>query len=116
MVTLQLPDGAGDGTVPESSGMALKLNSDKKRTFCIADKREFEAKAIEKNSRLKPKNTPDFDEGYFDRGHEPIYKTKTAQFITYTCIENICRKEIKNLLAKVSGACVPSGNETEAPF
>jgi len=100
MVTLQLPDGAGDGTVPESSGMALKLNSDKKRTFCIADKREFEAKAIEKNSRLKPKNTPDFDEGYFDRGHEPIYKTKTAQFITYTCIENICRKEIKNLLGK----------------
>ncbi|MHB8138396.1 MAG: esterase/lipase family protein, partial [Smithellaceae bacterium] len=98
IVTMKLPDGAGDGTVPESSAMALKLETDKKRTFCIADKREFESKAIEHNKRLKPKHPPDFDEGYFDRGHEPIYKTSTARFITFTTIENICRKEIKRIL------------------
>jgi pimeloyl-ACP methyl ester carboxylesterase len=98
LVTMQLPDGAGDGTVPESSAMALQLQTDKKRTFCIADKREFESKAIEHNRRQKPKHEPDFDEGYFDRGHEPIYKTSTARFITFTTIENICRKEIRRLL------------------
>jgi len=104
LVTMQLPDGAGDGTVPESSAMALKLNADKRRTFCIADKREFESKAIEKNKRLKPKNPPDFDEGYFDRGHEPIYKTQSARFITFTAIENMCRTVI--------GAAVGAGSKT----
>lgn len=101
LVTMQLPDGAGDGTVPESSGRALKLGEDKQRTFCIADMREFEASFVEKKAkRLKPKNKVDFDEGYFDRGHEPIYKTKSAQFITFTSIENICRKEIERILQK----------------
>jgi len=54
----------------------------------------------EKAKRLKPKAKVDFDEGFFDRGHEPIYKTKSAQFITVTSIENICRKEIDRLLKK----------------
>ncbi|WP_246545687.1 hypothetical protein [Pelotalea chapellei] len=101
LVTMQLPDGAGDGTVPESSAMSLKLGEDKQRTFCIADMREFESSFVEKKAkRLKPKKKVDFDEGYFDRGHEPIYKTKSAQFITFTAIENICRKEIDRILKK----------------
>jgi len=99
LVTMQLPDGAGDGTVPESSAMSLKLGEDKQRTFCIADMREFESSFVEKKAkRLKPKKKVDFDEGFFDRGHEPIYKTKSAQFITFTAIENICRKEIDRIL------------------
>ena len=96
---MELPDGAGDGTVPESSATALKLAEDKKRTFCIADRREFESSFGESGNRLRPKNTPDFDEGYFDRGHEPIFKTSSARFIICTVIENICRKEIRKLVA-----------------
>ncbi|MHB8139154.1 MAG: esterase/lipase family protein [Smithellaceae bacterium] len=98
LVTMQLPDGAGDGTVPESSAMALQLQTDKKRTFCIADKCEFEGPFADKHKRLRPRNEPDFDEGYFDRGHEPILQTQSTRFITFTAIENICRKEIRRLL------------------
>ena len=101
LVTMQLPDGAGDGTVPESSARALTLPEDTQRTFCIGDKNEFEASfADEKAKRLKPQAKVDFDEGYFDRGHEPIFKTKSAQFITFTAIENICRKEIQRVLQR----------------
>ncbi|MBT0895443.1 putative lipase [Geobacter hydrogenophilus] len=101
LVIMKLPDGAGDGTVPESSGFALKPKEDRKRTFCIADKSGFEANFVdEKAQRTKPKRDPDFDEGFFDRGHEPIYKTKSAQLITFTAIENICRREIQNILNK----------------
>ena len=99
LVTMQLPDGAGDGTVPESSAKALRLGEDTKRTFCIGDKGGFEANFAEKNApRTKPQAQPDFDEGFFDRGHEPIYKTRSAQFITCTAIENICRKQIGQML------------------
>lgn len=101
LVMMQLPDGAGDGTVPESSGRALKLEGPTKRTFCIADKSGFESNFVEKKAkRTKPKMAPDFDEGWFDRAHEPIYKTQSAQFITFTAIENICRKEIRKMLGK----------------
>jgi len=101
LVTMQLPDGADDGTVPESSARALKLPEDTQRTFCIGDLREFEASFVdEKAKRLKPQCKVDFDEGYFDRSHEPIYQTKSAQFITCTAIENICRKEIGRVLQK----------------
>lgn len=101
LVTMQLPDGAGDGTVPESSGMALKLGEDTKRTFCIADKEGFEADFAKENApRTKPRRGVDFDESWFDRGHEPIFKTKSAQHITFTAIENICRKEIKRMLGE----------------
>jgi hypothetical protein len=98
LVTMQLPDGAGDGTVPESSAMALQLPTDTKRTFCIADRHEFEGSFAGQNQRLKPKHQPDFDEGYFDRGHEPILSTSSARLITFTLIENICRGEIRRLL------------------
>ena len=100
LVTLQLPDGAGDGTVPESSARALPLPTDTQRTFCIADRHEFEGTFIGLNERLKPKQQPDFDEGYFDRGHEPVLNTSSARFITFTLIENICRGEIRRLLQK----------------
>jgi pimeloyl-ACP methyl ester carboxylesterase len=101
LVTMQLPDGAGDGTVPESSARALKLPEDKQRTFCIADLLELEAAFVDKKAkRLKPKCKVDFDEGYFDRGHEPIFRTKSAHFITITAIENICRNEIRRVLQK----------------
>ena len=101
MVTMQLPDGAGDGTVPESSARALRLREDKQRTFCIADLLELEASFVDKKAkRLKPKCKVDFDEGYFDRGHEPIFRTKSAHFITITAIENICRNEIRRVLQK----------------
>lgn len=101
LVTMQLPDGAGDGTVPESSARALKLGDDTKRTFCIGDKMEFEASFVdEKSKRLRPQCAVDFDEGFFERGHEPIYRTKSAKFITFAAIENICRKEIRRLLEK----------------
>lgn len=100
LVTMELPDGAGDGTVPESSAKSLKLGNDKKRTFCIADKNEFEKSFADKHKRLKPQQKPDFDEGYFDRGHEGIFKTQSAQFITHTALENICRQEIKRLLGQ----------------
>ena len=101
LVTMQLPDGAGDGTVPESSARALKLAEDKQRTFCIADLRDLEASFVNgKAKRLKPQCKVDFDEGYFDRGHEPIFRTKSAHFITITAIENICRKEIRRILQK----------------
>ncbi|OQB55286.1 MAG: PGAP1-like protein [Deltaproteobacteria bacterium ADurb.Bin151] len=100
MVTLQLPDGAGDGTVPESSARALPLPTDTQRTFCIADRHEFEGTFIGQNERLKPKQQPDFDEGYFDRGHEPVLSTSSVRFITFTLIENICRGEIRRLLQK----------------
>jgi len=99
LVTMLLPDGAGDGTVPESSARALKLPEDTQRTFCIGDKKDFEVSfANGKARRLKPQHRVDFDEGYFDRGHEPIFKTKSAQFITFAAIENICRKEIQRVL------------------
>ena len=101
MVTMQLPDGAGDGTVPESSARALKLGDDTQRTFCIGDKMEFEASFVdEKAKRLRPQYKVDFDEGFFDRAHEPIYNTKSAQFITLAAIENICRREIRRKLEK----------------
>ena len=100
LVTLQLPDGAGDGTVPESSAIALQLPTDTQRTFCIADRHEFEGFFAGQNQRLKPKQQPDFDEGYFDRGHEPVLNTSSARFITFTAIENICRGEIRRLLQK----------------
>jgi hypothetical protein len=91
----------GDGTVPESSARALKLREDKQRTFCIADLLELEAAFVDaKAKRLKPKCKVDFDEGYFDRGHEPIFRTKSAHFITITAIENICRNEIRRVLQK----------------
>jgi len=94
LVTMQLPDGSGDGTVPDSSGRSGKVA--RNRTFCIADQREFEGKYVKERTRLKPKQKPEFDEGYFERGHEPIYKTQSARFITFTVIENICRNKIKH--------------------
>lgn len=91
LITLETPDGAGDGTVPESSAKALKLGAN--RTFAIGDVDGNEGKFVEKKApRTKPQTLPDFDEGWFDRGHEPIYKTRSATHITVTAIENMVRE------------------------
>lgn len=91
LITLETPDGAGDGTVPESSAKALKLGAN--RTFAIGDVDGNEGKFVEKKApRTKPQTPPDFDEGWFDRGHEPIYKTRSATHITVTAIENMVRE------------------------
>jgi hypothetical protein len=106
VITMKTPDGAGDGTVPESSARALKpfakatVKYDMKgkkirRTFSIGDKAGVEADFVKKKApRTRPKLLPDCDEAWFDRGHEPIYKSKSAQHITFTAIENICRRRI----------------------
>jgi hypothetical protein len=104
VITMGTPDGAGDGTVPESSARALnpfagaEVKCDKKgkkikRTFSIGDASGVETESVKKNApRTMPKSAPEFDEGWFDRGHEPVYKTKSAQHITSTVIESICRR------------------------
>lgn len=50
--------------------------------------------------RTKPSAVPQFDEAWFDRGHEPIYKSKSAQHITFTVIESICRRWIAEQIRK----------------
>ena len=40
------------------------------------------------------------DESYLVRDHEPIYKTKTAQGITFTAIENLGRLKIRQKIGK----------------
>ena len=106
VITMKTPDGAGDGTVPESSARALDpfasaaVKYDRKgkkirRTFSIGDVSGAETAFVKKKApRTKPKSPPEFDEAWFDRGHEPVYKTKSAQHITFTVIESICRRRI----------------------
>lgn len=96
LVTMLPPRGSGDGTVPESSGRALQLQEeeDVKRTFSIGESSDWE----ENPANGKAKQQADFAEGFFERGHEPIFNTASAQFITIAAIENICRKEIKRRL------------------
>lgn len=106
VITMKTPDGAGDGTVPESSARALNpfvgasVKYDKKgkkirRTFAIGDVSGVEAEFVKKKAlRTEPKSPPEFDEAWFDRGHEPVYKSRSAQHIAFTVIENICRRRI----------------------
>ena len=108
VITMKTPDGAGDGTVPESSARALnpfaeasvKYDSKGKkirRTFAIGDVSGVEAGFVKKNApRTEPKSPPEFDEAWFDRGHEPVFQTKSAQHITFTAIENLCRRRLAN--------------------
>jgi hypothetical protein len=107
VITMTTPDGAGDGTVPESSARALdpaqnaKVKRDKKgkkirRTFSIGDKAGVEADFVKKKApRTEPKSPPDCDEAWFDRGHEPIYRSRSAQNITFAAIENLCRRRLE---------------------
>jgi hypothetical protein len=81
-------------SVPESSGRALQLQEDVKRTFSIGESSDWE----ENPANGKAKQQADFAEGFFERAHEPIFSTASAQFITVAAIENICRKEIKRRL------------------
>ena len=106
VITMKTPDGAGDGTVPESSARALNpfdgaaVKYDRKgekirRTFSIGDASGVESAFVEEKApRTASKTMPDFNESWFDRGHEPVYHTKSAQHITFTAIESICRRRI----------------------
>lgn len=69
--TLQPPQGSGDGTVPVSSAKGLPAAvpgwADGTPTVAINDGHE----------------------SWFDRGHEPVYKTATGQHIAFMAIENL---------------------------
>lgn len=71
-----LPSGGsgGDATVPVSSAAVLPA---------------LETADVNKN-----------DESYLVRDHEPIFKTKTAQGIVFTSIENLCRCKIRHKTGK----------------
>ena len=64
----------GDATVPVSSAAALPV---------------LETASVNKD-----------DESYLARDHEPIFKTKTAQGIVFTAIENLARFKIRQKLGK----------------
>jgi hypothetical protein len=78
LYTLEPPTGTGDGTVPDASAIALK--------------------AKPTGYTPGPEGTVDIsddDESWFDRQHDGVYKTKTAQKITLKAIENLCKTKIK---------------------
>jgi hypothetical protein len=70
VMTLQRPDGSGDGTVADSSSSALNA----KATVRIGE-----------------------EESWFERGHEAIYRSESAQYVTFSAIENLCLKRIKEV-------------------
>ncbi len=76
--TLAPPNGEGDGTVPDSSGRALE--------------------ALPTGYIHGPEGTAHIghcDENWFDRQHDAVYDTKSAQKITFNAIENLCKTKIK---------------------
>ncbi len=77
--SLKPPAGSGDGTVPDSSGRALKAGASGYTT-------------ISTNSTV---DINEDDEGFYERKHDDIYKSKTAKRITLKAIENICKYKIK---------------------
>lgn len=76
--SLKPPSGAGDGTVPESSGKALKAGAP---SYSLAPDTTV---AINEN-----------DENWYNQKHDNIYNTKTARHITLKAIENLCKHKIK---------------------
>jgi pimeloyl-ACP methyl ester carboxylesterase len=75
---LKPPAGSGDGTVPNSSGKALK------------------AKASSYVQTSEPTvDINENDESFYNRKHDDIYNTKTAKRITLKAIENLCKYKIK---------------------
>ena len=65
LMTLDDADGAGDGTVPQTSGRVL---------------------TVRETVRIGPDEEPE----EVDREHEPIYTSGTAQHIAAAAIENLC--------------------------
>ncbi len=72
------PNGSGDGTVPDCSGHALKA-----KPTGYTHGSDGTVDVNEDN------------EGWFDRQHDGIYDTKTAQKITLMAVENLCKTKIK---------------------
>ncbi|VAW93802.1 PUTATIVE TRANSMEMBRANE PROTEIN [hydrothermal vent metagenome] len=98
--TLKYPDGSGDGTVPISSSTVLDVSvtgwdddTDEEETDA------FGAPTTDYNSTDGAGTTISISaedgEDWFDIGHEPIYKTKTAQNISFSAIENFCLIKIR---------------------
>jgi len=76
--TLQPPAGSGDGTVPVSSAKGLP-----------AQVRGWVNDAV--TVAINDKHAD-----WFERGHEPIYKTEAAHHITTAAIENLCLLKIED--------------------
>lgn len=89
LLTLEMPAGSGDGTVPDSSGRALPLPPD--RTVAIGDY-----------------GSP-WDESPFERGHEGIYTTGSAREIVFRAIVNLALKRIED-----ETGCVEPAEESSA--
>ena len=77
IIALAMPDGSGDGTVPDSSGRALSL--DQERTVAIGE------------------TDPCWYESRFDRGHEGIFQTNSAKQIVLRSIINLALKRIEKV-------------------
>lgn len=74
IIALAMPDGSGDGTVPDSSGRALSLEPDRTVAIGETDSTRYESR--------------------FDRGHEGIFQTKSAKQIVIRSIVNLALKRI----------------------
>ena len=77
IIALAMPDGSGDGTVPDSSGRALPLDQD--RTVAIGE------------------TGSSWYESRFDRGHEGIFQTNSAKQLVLRSIVNLALKRIEKV-------------------
>jgi len=77
ILTLERPSGSGDGTVPDSSGMALKLKKGQTVKVVFENKSEW-----------------------FENGHQGIYSTKKAENIVKNGIGNLAIKRIEQEIGK----------------
>ena len=99
--TLKYPDGSGDGTVPVSSATVLDVNvTDWGDDSDDEDDVDAFGASSDENEVAGSAGTTisisvEDGEDWFDIGHEPIYKTKTAQNIAFSAIENFCLIKIR---------------------
>ena len=77
ILTLERPSGSGDGTVPDSSAMALKLKKGQTVKVIFENKSEW-----------------------FENGHQGIYGTKKAENIVKNGIGNLAIKRIEYEIGK----------------
>ncbi len=80
LVSLDMPAGSGDGTVPDSSGRTLPLAAE--RTVAIGDHDSV------------------WRESPFERGHEGIYKTNSAMEIVSRAVVNLALKRIESVVGR----------------
>lgn len=87
IIALAMPDGSGDGTVPDSSGRALRL--DEEKTVAIGEM------------------GTSWYESRFDRGHEGIFQTNSAKQIVVRSIVNLALKRIEKACKEKGDANYP---------